>query len=40
MHDDDLRETIVERRIIHTGRYLTFHVDTIEDARGGRHTRD
>ncbi|MFN8621253.1 MAG: NUDIX hydrolase [Chloroflexota bacterium] len=40
MQDDELLETIVERRVIHTGRYLSFHVDTIADARGARHTRD
>jgi 8-oxo-dGTP pyrophosphatase MutT (NUDIX family) len=40
MQDDELLETTVERRVIHAGRYLTFRVDTIEDAAGGHHTRD
>ena len=40
MQDDDLLETTVERRVIHAGRYLTFRVDTIADARGDHHTRD
>jgi len=40
MQDDELLETTVDRRVIHAGRYLTFRVDTIADARGGRHTRD
>ena len=40
MQDDELLETTVERRVIHAGRYLTFRVDTIEDAAGGQHTRD
>ncbi len=37
---DDLRETVVESRIIHRGRYLTFRVDTVERADGTRATRD
>jgi len=40
MQDDELLETTVERRVIHAGRYVTFHVDTIADARGAHHTRD
>jgi ADP-ribose pyrophosphatase len=40
MHDDELLETTVERRVIHTGRYLTFRQDTIADARGRHHSRD
>lgn len=40
MDDERLLETTVDRRDIYTGRYLTFHVDTIRDARGLRHTRD
>ena len=40
MQDERLLETTVARRDIYTGRYLTFHVDTIEDARGLRHTRE
>lgn len=40
MHDDELLETTVERRVIHAGRYLTFRTDTIADAHGLRHSRD
>jgi ADP-ribose pyrophosphatase len=38
--DDPLEEQVVERRIIHRGRYLEFRVDTIERADGSRATRD
>ena len=40
MQDERLLETTVERRDIYTGHYLTFHVDTIVDARGLRHSRE
>jgi ADP-ribose pyrophosphatase len=40
MHDDELLETTVERRTVHTGRYLAFRVDTIADAHGRHHTRE
>jgi ADP-ribose diphosphatase len=40
MTDDHLRERNVERRIVHRGRFMTFRVDTIEDAGGKRHTRE
>ena len=40
MNDDRLRETTIDRRVIHEGRYMTFRVDTVEDADGHRHTRD
>ena len=40
MPDEALLETTVDRKVIHTGRYLTFHVDTIADAQGRRHTRE
>jgi ADP-ribose pyrophosphatase len=40
MPDEHLRETSVEQRIVHRGRFITFRVDTIEDADGGRHTRE
>jgi ADP-ribose pyrophosphatase len=40
MQDERLLETTVERRDIYTGHYLTFHVDTIQDARGLRHSRE
>ena len=40
MSDDHLRETTVEQRIVHRGRFMTFRVDTIEDAGGKRHARE
>lgn len=40
MHDDELRETPVDGRIVHQGRYVTFRVDRVRDADGGIHTRD
>jgi ADP-ribose pyrophosphatase len=40
MSDDHLRETTVERRVVHRGRFMTFRVDTIEDAGGKRHPRE
>jgi ADP-ribose pyrophosphatase len=40
MPDDDLIERTVERRVLHRGRFITFRIDTIEDADGGRHTRE
>ena len=39
MSDEHLKETTVERRIVHRGRFMTFRVDTIEDAGGKHHTR-
>ena len=39
-HDARLIETTVERRVLHRGRFITFRVDTVEDADGGRHTRE
>ncbi|HEU0245146.1 MAG TPA: NUDIX hydrolase [Candidatus Limnocylindrales bacterium] len=38
--DDPLEERVVERRLIHRGRYLEFRVDTIERADGSTGTRD
>jgi ADP-ribose pyrophosphatase len=40
MTDDHLRETTVERRVVHRGRFMTFRVDIIEDAGGVRHPRE
>lgn len=40
MQDDDLLETSIDSRVLHRGRYVTFRQETIEDARGGRHSRD
>jgi ADP-ribose pyrophosphatase len=37
---DDLLERVVESRVLHHGRYMTFRVDTIERADGTRSTRD
>jgi len=37
---DDLHETVVDSRIIHRGRYLTFRIDTVERADGTRATRE
>ena len=36
----DLVERVVDSRVVHRGRYLTFRVDTIERADGSRGTRD
>jgi ADP-ribose pyrophosphatase len=38
--DDPLEERVVDRHLIHRGRYLEFRVDTIERADGSRATRD
>jgi ADP-ribose pyrophosphatase len=40
MTDEQLLETTIDRRVIHKGRYLTFEIDRIRDARGMEHTRD
>jgi ADP-ribose pyrophosphatase len=40
MSDEHLRETTVERRVIHHGRFINFRLDTIEDPQGKRHTRE
>jgi ADP-ribose pyrophosphatase len=40
MTDLHLIETTVERRVLHRGRFITFRIDTIEDAKGKRHTRE
>ena len=40
MSDDHLIEKSLARRVVHEGRFITFRVDTIEDADGGRHTRE
>ncbi|MEZ0239682.1 MAG: NUDIX hydrolase [Chloroflexota bacterium] len=36
----DLVERVIDSRVIHRGRYLTFRVDTVELADGRRSTRD
>jgi ADP-ribose pyrophosphatase len=40
MNDEHLIETTVDRRVVHRGQFITFRVDTIVDAEGGRHTRE
>lgn len=40
MEDEHLIETTVERRVLHRGRFITFCLDTIEDAAGRRHQRE
>jgi len=40
MRDEHLRETTLERRVLHAGRYLTFRVDTIRDPSGVTRTRE
>jgi ADP-ribose pyrophosphatase len=38
--DSDLREELVERRVLHRGHYLTFQVDRVRRADGSIATRD
>ncbi|HET7026363.1 MAG TPA: NUDIX hydrolase [Candidatus Limnocylindrales bacterium] len=38
--DDPLAERVVDSRVLHQGRYLTFRIDTIERADGSRSERD
>ncbi|MEZ4597880.1 MAG: NUDIX hydrolase [Chloroflexota bacterium] len=40
MDDEQLAETTIASRPIHTGRYLTVRVDTVVDGDGREHTRD
>jgi 8-oxo-dGTP pyrophosphatase MutT (NUDIX family) len=40
MSDEHLKETTVERQVIHRGRFMNFRVDTIKDAGGVEHTRE
>ncbi len=40
MTDEHLIERTVERDVVLEGDYLTFRVDTVEDAGGGRHRRE
>jgi ADP-ribose pyrophosphatase len=40
MDDAHLIETTIERRVLHRGRFITFRLDTIEDAAGRRHPRE
>jgi ADP-ribose pyrophosphatase len=38
--DDPLAERVVDSRVVHRGKYMVFHVDTIERRDGSRGTRD
>ena len=38
--DDPLAERVVASEVVHRGKYMVFHVDTIERADGSRGTRD
>jgi ADP-ribose pyrophosphatase len=38
--DDALLERTVHSRVLHAGSYLTFRIDTVEDADGARHRRE
>jgi ADP-ribose pyrophosphatase len=40
MSDAHLRERTLGSRVVHRGRFITFRIDTIEDAAGGVHTRE
>lgn len=40
MGDEQLAEKTVARRVVHEGRFITFSVDTVEDAGGGRYQRE
>jgi ADP-ribose pyrophosphatase len=40
VRDDPLEERVVDSRVVHQGRYLTFRVDTVERPDGSRSTRD
>jgi ADP-ribose pyrophosphatase len=40
MSDEHLLEHTLERRVLHEGRFITFRIDTVVDADGGRHTRE
>jgi ADP-ribose pyrophosphatase len=37
--ESDLVETLVDRQVVHSSKYLTFVSDTIADAKGHSHTR-
>ena len=38
--ESDLVETLVDRQVVHSSKYLTFAHDTIADAAGRQHTRE
>jgi ADP-ribose diphosphatase len=40
MSDEHLIETTIGTQVLYAGRFITFRIDTIEDPRGQRHTRE
>lgn len=38
--ESDLVETLIDRQVVHSSKYLTFAHDTIADATGRQHTRE
>jgi ADP-ribose pyrophosphatase len=40
MDDEHLRETTIDQRVVHRGRFITFRVDTIVDPQGKEHRRE
>src|SRR5260221_8990231 len=40
VQDEDLRERLLDSRVLHEGRYLTFRIDRVERADGTIATRD
>ncbi len=40
MEDEHLFERTIERQVVLDGEYLTFRIDTVEDAEGRRHRRE
>lgn len=40
MADDPLRELLLERQVLHAGKYLTFHLDTVVDVDARPHRRE
>lgn len=38
--EDHLRETGLDSRVVHAGRFITFRVDRVRDARGKEHPRE
>jgi ADP-ribose pyrophosphatase len=38
--ESELVEELLDRHVVHSGKYVTFVIDTIADHDGGRHTRD
>jgi ADP-ribose diphosphatase len=38
--ESDLVETLVDRQVVRSSKYLTFTIDTVADSEGRQHTRD